>query len=65
MRDCPHPDKIYFGVKEQAKRRIKTMTGIAGRDGLRAYKCRCGGWHIGHKKPSWVRNPPPPTQSPG
>lgn len=48
MRDCPTPLKRFYSTKAAAKRAL-TRWPVARRDDLHAYRCGCGGFHLGHK----------------
>lgn len=39
---CPTPEKRSYGTREAA-------VFFARADGLRAYRCPCGGWHLSSK----------------
>lgn len=51
-RVCPHPSKRWFATKSHAKRAIRAQHGPRGGDpraSIQAYRCVCGGFHLGHK----------------
>jgi hypothetical protein len=50
VHDCPTPGKRGWGAKKYAKQQIAKMTKQKDRDTLAAYQCKCGSWHIGHKR---------------
>lgn len=47
---CPHPEKFGYRTKGAAKRDLRRRRGMTKRDDLHAYRCRCGLFHIGHKR---------------
>ena len=51
MTACPHPEKNWYASKAQAKRVLRGQRGVKGLDLLHAYRCVCGGFHLGHKLP--------------
>jgi hypothetical protein len=46
---CPRPDKRRYVTKAEAKRHI-SKSALAARATLHAYRCECGGFHIGHRR---------------
>lgn len=45
---CPTPGKIAYGSKSRAKLTITRMRNVDARGRMRAYRCECGVWHVGH-----------------
>jgi hypothetical protein len=54
VRDCPTPLKRWYHNKAAAKRAHRRIPSQS-RDAMHAYRCRCGGFHIGHKPGLRVR----------
>lgn len=48
---CPRPHKKLFADKQDAKRAIRRSRGLR-RELLEPYRCRCGHWHIGNRRPT-------------
>lgn len=49
-RPCPHPEKRWYATKALAKRALRKQRGVGdARSNIRAYRCACGGFHLGHK----------------
>lgn len=50
---CPHPDKAQFRDRiaaELALAKIQTHGQARAKDPARAYRCRCGSWHLTSRK---------------
>lgn len=47
--NCPRPDKRRYPNKREAKSAIRRSS--MGRVELHAYRCPCGGFHVGHRRP--------------
>jgi len=50
VRVCPHPEKRWYATKSRAKLALRRQhSSIDSRDTIHAYRCLCGGFHLGHK----------------
>lgn len=45
-----HRKKRHTSLTQAAEHIARLVAAGAAEDALEAYRCRCGGWHVGHKR---------------
>ena len=46
---CPTPSKRRYYSRREAKTARTSLAAKSSTDGLHAYRCDCGCWHLGHR----------------
>lgn len=55
-RKCPTPAKVAHPSEAQAQKHARGLYAKDGKAALvRAYKCRCGAWHVGGRRKKFGR----------
>lgn len=50
---CPKPEKRAYRTQLQAIAAALGSSRTYGGAGMRAYRCRCGAWHVTHRVAQW------------